>query len=309
MVICRDLQHPDPHRGADQIVRAIRVISSRTMFAQQLVNGLMLGGAYALVAIGYTLIFGVLNLLHLAHGEVFMVGAYVGLALALAGFSPWVVLAGAMLAAATLGVLIERVAFRPVRNRGSHVTPLITTIAVGLVLQHVVVKIFGAEPVAFPAPFASAAVTIGPVTLTTLQLLILGTSLALMALLELVLRSTPTGMAIRATAESQTVAGLMGINVSLTIVATFAIASALAGAAGVLLAWNFTGLSPFFGVKVGLKGLAIMLLGGLGNVTGAMVGGLIVGVVEVMSVAYLASSYRDAFAFAVMILILLVRPN
>ena len=279
------------------------------MFAQQLVNGLMLGGAYALVAIGYTLIFGVLNLLHLAHGEVFMIGAYVGLALALAGFSPWVVLAGAMLAAATLGVLIERVAFRPVRNRGTHVTPLITTIAVGLVLQHVVVKIFGAEPVAFPAPFASAAVTIGPVTLTTLQLLILGTSLALMALLELVLRATPTGMAIRATAENQTVAGLMGINVSLAIVATFAIASALAGAAGVLLAWNFTGLSPFFGVKVGLKGLAIMLLGGLGNVTGAMLGGLIVGVVEVMSVAYLASSYRDAFAFAVMILILMLRPT
>ncbi|HKQ65551.1 MAG TPA: branched-chain amino acid ABC transporter permease [Methylomirabilota bacterium] len=279
------------------------------MFAQQLVNGLMLGGAYALVAIGYTLIFGVLNLLHLAHGEVFMVGAYVGLALALAGFSPWVVLAGAMLGAATLGVLVERVAFRPVRNRGSHVTPLITTIAVGLVLQHVVVKIFGAEPVAFPAPFAAAAMTIGPVTLTTLQLLILGTSLALMALLELVLRATPTGMAIRATAENQTVAGLMGINVSLAIVATFAIASALAGAAGVLLAWNFTGLSPFFGVKVGLKGLAIMLLGGLGNVTGAMLGGLIVGVVEVMSVAYLASSYRDAFAFAVMILILMLRPT
>src|SRR2546422_216755 len=184
------------------------------MFVQQVVNGLMLGGAYALVAIGYTLIFGVLNLLHLAHGEVFMVGAYVGLALALAGFSPWITLAGAMLAAAVLGVVVERVAFRPVRNRGSHVTPLITTIAVGLVLQHVVVKIFGAEPVAFPAPFASASL-----------------------------------------------------------------------------------------------GLAIMLLGGLGNVTGAMVGGLIVGVVEVMSVAYLASSYRDAFAFAVMILILMVRPT
>src|SRR5438477_132350 len=175
------------------------------MFVQQVVNGLMLGGAYALVAIGYTLIFGVLSLLHLAHGEVFMVGAYVGLALALAGFPPWATLVGAMLAAA--------------------------------------------------------------------------------------------------------VAGLLGVNVSLAIVATFAIASALAGAAGVLLAWNFTALSPFFGVKVGLKGLAIMLLGGLGNVTGAMVGGLLIGVVEVLSVAYLASSYRDAFAFAVMILILLVRPT
>src|SRR5713101_8050374 len=179
------------------------------MFVQQLVNGLMLGGAYALVAIGYTLIFGVLNLLHLAHGDIFMVGAYVGLALTLVGFPPWATLGGAMLA----------------------------------------------------------------------------------------------------TAENPTIAGLMGINVSLAIVITFAVASALAGAAGVLLAWNFTGLSPFFGVKVGLKGLAIMLLGGLGNVTGAMVGGLVIGVVEVLSVAYLASSYRDAFAFAVMILILLVRPT
>src|SRR3989441_4534404 len=118
------------------------------MLVQQLVNGLMLGGAYALVAIGYTLIFGVLNLLHLAHGEVFMVGAYVGLALALAGFPAWATLLGAMLAAAVLGVVVERVAFRPVRFRGSHVTPLMTTIAVGLVLQHAVVKIFGAEPVA-----------------------------------------------------------------------------------------------------------------------------------------------------------------
>jgi len=279
------------------------------MFVQQLVNGLMLGGAYALVAIGYTLIFGVLNLLHLAHGEVFMVGAYVGLALALAGVPPWATLGGAMLAAAALGVGVERVAFRPVRARGSHVTPLMTTIAVGLVLQHTVVKIFGAEPVAFPAPFASTALALWPVTLTTLQLLILGTSLGLMALLEAFLRATPMGMAIRATAEDPTVAGLMGVNVSMAIVITFAIASALAGAAGVLLAWNFTALSPFFGVKVGLKGLAIMLLGGLGNVTGAMVGGLVIGVVEVLSVAYLASSYRDAFAFAVMILILLVRPT
>jgi len=279
------------------------------MFVQQVVNGLMLGGAYALVAIGYTLIFGVLNLLHLAHGEVFMVGAYVGLALALAGFPSWATLLGAMLAAATLGVVVERVAFRPVRFRGSHVTPLMTTIAVGLVLQHAVVKLFGAEPVAFPAPFAATAIGLGPVSLSTLQLLIFGTSVALMALLEIFLRWTPMGMAIRATAESPTVAGLLGVNVSLAIVATFAIASALAGAAGVLLAWNFTALSPFFGVKVGLKGLAIMLLGGLGNVTGAMVGGLLIGVVEVLSVAYLASSYRDAFAFAVMILILLVRPT
>ena len=279
------------------------------MLEQQLVNGLMLGGAYALVAIGYTLIFGVLGLLHLAHGEVFMVGAYAGLVLTLAGAPLWLTLAGAMAAAAALGVLVERVAFRTIRGRGSHVTPLMTTVAVGLILQQAVVKMYGPEPVAFPAPFAATPIALGPVTLTGLQILILGTSLALMALLNVFLRSTALGLSIRATAENPTVAGLMGVNVSLAVVVTFAVASALAGAAGVLLAWNFTAVSPFFGVKVGLKGLAIMLLGGLGNVTGAMVGGLIVGVVEVLSVAYLESSYRDAFAFAVMILILLVRPT
>lgn len=279
------------------------------MFLQQLVNGLMLGGAYALVAIGYTLIFGVLGLLHLAHGEVFMVGAYLGLALVLAGFPLWLALPGAMAGAAALGVLVERVAFRPIRDRGSHVTPLMTTIAASLILQHAVVKLYGAEQVAFPTAMPVAQFDLGPVTLTSLQLVILGTSLLLMVLLNLFLRRTRIGMAIRATAENPTTAGLMGVNVSAAIVVTFAIASALAGAAGVLLGWNFAAVNPFFGVKVGLKGLAIMLLGGLGNVTGAMVGGLMVGIVEVMSVAYLASSYRDAFAFGLMIVILLIRPT
>lgn len=279
------------------------------MFLQQLFNGLMLGGSYALVAIGYTLIFGVLNLLHLAHGDVLMVGAYFGLVLAHSGLPLWVVLPGAMAGAAVLGVIVERTAFRPVRGRGSHVTPLMTTIAVGLMLQQAVVKLFGAEQVAFPTLMTPVQLSVGGITVSSLQLIIFGTSLALMALLNLFLKMTPAGAAIRATAENPTVAQLMGINVSLAVGVAFAVASALAGAAGVLLAWNFTAVSPFFGIKVGLKGLAIMLVGGLGNVTGAMMGGLLVGIVEVMSVAYLASSYRDAFAFAVMILILLIRPT
>jgi branched-chain amino acid transport system permease protein len=152
-------------------------------------------------------------------------------------------------------------------------------------------------------------IDLGVVTLSSLQLAIMGTSLVLMALLHLFLSRSRTGMAIRAVAENPTTAGLMGVDVGRAIVVTFAIASALAGAAGVLLAWNFTAVNPFFGVKIGLKGLAVMLVGGLGNVVGAMVGGLVVGVVEVMSVAYLESSYRDAFAFGVMIVILLVRPT
>ena len=279
------------------------------MLAQQLVNGLQLGGAYALVAVGYTLIFGVLNLLHFAHGEVFMVGAYVGLALSLAGAPFGLALLGGMVGAAIVGVAIERVAFRPVLRRGTHVTPLMTTIAVSLILQHAVVKLYGAEPVAFPQAFSVAPIALGPVKVTALQLVILGTSLALMIVLDGVLRRTWLGKAIRATSENPTVAGLLGVNVPLVIVAVFVLASALAGAAGVLLAANFTAVTPFFGVKVGLKALAVMLLGGLGNVPGAMVGGLLLGVIEALSVGYLASSYRDAFAFGVMIVILLVRPT
>jgi branched-chain amino acid transport system permease protein len=214
-----------------------------------------------------------------------------------------------MIGAAIVGVAIERAAFRPVLRRGTHVTPLMTTIAVSLILQHAVVKLYGAEPVAFPQTFAVAPISLGPVTVTALQLVILGTSLALMIVLDAVLRRTWLGKAIRATSENPTVASLLGINVSLVVVAVFVLASALAGAAGVLLAANFTAVTPFFGVKVGLKALAVMLLGGLGNVPGAMVGGLLLGVVESLSVGYLASSYRDAFAFGVMIVILLVRPT
>lgn len=281
------------------------------MLLQQLVNGVMLGSTYSLIAIGYTLVFGVLQLVHLAHGEVFMIGAFIGLQIVLlADVGPAPALVAAVLGTALLGILIELVAFRPIRVRGGHfLAPVISTIGVGIVLQEVATNIFGGEQVGFPHKMEPVVHQLGPITVTSVQLLILGVAVALMAALHLFVTRTTMGMAMRATAESVLTARLLGINANRIIVLTLAIASGLAGAAGVLVGLSFNAISPFMGIDMGIKGLAIMLFGGLGNIYGAMAGGIILGIVEVLSVAYLVSSYRDAFAFTMIIVILLARPR
>ena len=281
------------------------------MLSQQLVNGLMLGSTYALIAIGYTLVFGVLHLVHLAHGEVFMVGAFVGLlAVKYTGGGGATAIAAAILVAALLGVLIEVLAIRPIRRRKGHaLAPMISTIGVGIVLQEVATRLFGAEQVGFPHRMEATAYQLGPVTVSSVQLLILGVALVLMVSLHLFVTRTTMGMAMRATAESMLISHTLGIRTDRIILLTFAIASGLGGAAGVLVGMSFNAISPYMGVDMGIKGLAAMLLGGLGNIYGAMLGGLIIGVVEVISVAYLASSYRDAFAFVIIIGVLLFRPT
>lgn len=281
------------------------------MLLQQLVNGVMLGSTYSLIAIGYTLVFGVLQLVHLAHGEVFMIGAFIGLQIVLlADVGPAPALVAAVLGTALLGILIELVAFRPIRVRGGHfLAPVISTIGVGIVLQEVATNIFGGEQVGFPHKMEPVVHQLGPITVTSVQLLILGVAVALMAALHLFVTRTTVGMAMRATAESVLTARLLGINANRIIVLTLAIASGLAGAAGVLVGLSFNAISPFMGIDMGIKGLAIMLFGGLGNIYGAMAGGIILGIVEVLSVAYLVSSYRDAFAFTMIIVILLARPR
>ncbi|HXH84429.1 MAG TPA: branched-chain amino acid ABC transporter permease [Candidatus Tectomicrobia bacterium] len=279
------------------------------MLAQQLVNGVMLGAVYALIAIGYTLIFGVLGMLHLAHGEIFMIGAFVGLVVA-AQLSGNVVLAlgAAMLATGLLGVLIERVAFRPLRG-AHHLAPLATTIGAGIALQETARWYFGPEQQGFPATIAPVSWELGPLRVSSVQVFILGAALVLMALVHVFLARTRAGRAVRATAEDPTVAGLLGVDVEAVIVVTFFVASTLAGAAGVLVGMAYNSVHPFIGVQMGIKGLVVMLLGGLGNVPGAMLGGVVLGVLEVLGVAYLASSYRDAFAFGAVMVILLWRPE
>jgi len=281
------------------------------ILTQQIINGVMLGGTYALIAIGYTLVFGVLHLVHLAHGEVFMVGAFIALQVVLlAGGGVTMAIAAAAVVCAMLGMVIYLIAIKPIVARKGHfLAPMISTIGVGLVLQEVATRIFGGEQVGFPIHLESRVFHLGPITLTSVQLVILGVSLSLMVALHLFVTLTRVGMAMRATAESMTISHTLGIRSDRIILLTFAIASALAGIAGVLVGMSFNSISPYMGVDMGIKGLAAMLLGGLGNVYGAMLGGLVIGIVEVFSVAYLSSSYRDAFAFIVIIAVLLFRPR
>jgi branched-chain amino acid transport system permease protein len=278
---------------------------------QQLTNGLMLGSTYALVAIGYSLIFGVLRLLHLAHGEVFMVGAFAGLLVVLwLSLGPFAAVFGGLVVAGILGVILELVAFRPIRRLGdNYLAPIVSSVGAGLVLQEVMTKLFGAEQLGFPRQFAGTVYDLGVVSITSTQIFIIVIAFASMIALQLFVTRSRLGVAIRATSENLEIASILGINVDFVIMLTFAIASALGGIAGVLVGLNFNAVSPFMGIDMATKGMAIMLIGGLGSIYGAMAGGLLLGVGEVLSVAYLASSYRDAFAFGLMIIVLLVRPR
>ena len=279
------------------------------MFVQQLINGLMLGASYSLVAIGYTLIFGVLGLLHFAHGEVFMMGAFIGLQIALIpGTNIYIALLGAMVATAVLGLVIDFVAVRPV-SKDYPLAPLISTIGVTIVLQNLAIYIFGGEQVGFPETIEPVLYQLGPVTISSVQIFILLVALFLMVILWLFIDRTKMGRAMRATAENHETAALLGVNVNRVVLLTFIIASGLAGVAGVLDGVKNSAISPFMGLEVAVKGLVVMLLGGLGNVLGAMVGGLILGVVEILTAAYIGTSVRDLFTFLILILILLYRPT
>jgi branched-chain amino acid transport system permease protein len=280
------------------------------MLAQQLINGLMLGASYALVAIGYTLIFGVLRLLHFAHGEVFMIGAYVGLQIViyLATTNIFLAIAGAALATAVLGVIIAYVAVRPVSKKYP-LAPLISTIGVTIVLQNLAISLFGGQQVAFPETISAVLYRFGPVTISSVQVFILLVALVSMAALWLFIARTKMGRAIRATSENHETAALLGVDVDRVVVVTFLVASLLAGIAGVLDGVKNSAISPHMGLEVAVKALVVMLLGGLGNVPGAMAAGILLGLVEILTSAYIGTSVRDFFTFVILILILLYRPT
>jgi branched-chain amino acid transport system permease protein len=279
------------------------------MFYQQLINGLMLGASYSLVAIGYTLIFGVLNLLYFAHGEVFMVGAFVGLFLVMyAGANIYVALLGAMLACAVLGALAFFVAVRPV-PKDRPLAPLISTIGLTIVLQNLAIYVFGGQQFSFPETIHQTLYHIGPITISSVQIFILGTAIALMVALWLFIERTKLGRAMRAVAENHETAALLGVNVNRVVLITFVIGSGIAGIAGVLDGLKNSSVSPFMGLGAAVKGLIVMLLGGLGNVPGAMIAGLLLGTIEILSAAYIGTTERDFFSFLILILILLYRPT
>ena len=281
----------------------------KAMIYQQLINGLMLGASYSLIAIGYTLIFGVLNLLYFAHGEVFMVGAFVGLYLVIfGGANIYVAMLGAMIACGALGILAFYVSVRPVR-KDRPLAPLISTIGLTIVLQNLAVYMLGGQQVAFPETIRQELYRLGPVTISSVQIFILATAVTLMVLLWLFIERTKMGRAIRATAENHETAALLGVDVNRVVLVTFMIGSGIAGIAGVLDGIKNSGISPFMGLAAAVKGLIVMLLGGLGNVPGAMVAGLLLGMIEILSAAYIGTTERDFFSFLILILILLYRPT
>jgi branched-chain amino acid transport system permease protein len=279
------------------------------MIYQQIINGLMLGASYSLIAIGYTLIFGVLGLLYFAHGEVFMVGAFVGLYLVLyAGANIYVALLGAMIACGALGILAVYVAVRPIR-KDKPLAPLISTIGLTIVLQNLAVYMLGGQQVAFPETITQRLFTFGPITISSVQIFILTVAATLMVLLWFFIERTSMGRAIRATAENHETAALLGVDVNKVVLVTFVIGSGIAGIAGVLDGIKNSGVSPFMGLSAAVKGLIVMLLGGLGNVPGAMVAGLMLGMIEIMTSAYIGTTQRDLFSFLILILILIYKPT
>lgn len=285
-------------------------------FIQQLINGITWGSIYALIALGYTMVYGVLKLINFAHSDVYMVGAFAGyysahwLGIAENPSVPKAVLVMliSMLVCSCLGMTIERLAYKPLR-KSSRLAALITAIGVSLFLENGGQLVFGADPKFFPQLIEGQEIwSKSGIVISNLQLIVLLASLTLMGILQLFVYKTRTGKAMRAVSFNIQVASLMGISTDKIITITFAIGSALAGAAGVLVGLTNPKIDPIMGLLPGLKAFVAAVLGGIGNIPGAMVGGLIIGIAEVMTVGYLSSTFRDAIAFGILIAILIFRP-
>lgn len=279
---------------------------------QQVINGLFLGSIYSLFALGYTLVFGVLDILNLAHAAVFMLTCFVALALVSGMHLPILIaLPLAVVFAAVLGLVLERVAFRPLRGRSdSNTSGLISSLAMATVLEAVALQVWGPNVSRFPigtVPDKQIQILGGVVSL--LQIGIIAVSVALVLALTWLVRRTRLGREVRAVAESPRAARVLGVNVDRAIAASFAISSALGGAAGVLFGLAFNSIAPDMGRSVELKGLAVIILGGMGSMPGAVIAGFALGLIEVFVVAYLGSSWRDAVSFAALFLILVLRPR
>ena len=275
---------------------------------QQALNALQLGSIYALIALGYSMVYGTLSIINFAHGDVFMVGAFLcflaGTALGLP-FAPTLLLA--MCGAALLGVAIERLAYKPLRN-APRVSAIITALGVGLFLENLMLA-FYPYPQNVPRLLENVTWHLGGVSISSLQVVIIGLSLALMLVLDHVVHRTPVGMAMRAISWDKSYVPLMGISVNLIISITFAIGAGLAGAAGTMYGLAYPVIDPYMGILIGWKAFIAAVVGGIGNVRGAMIGAFILGGVEIMVVALLPSTYRDLVVFSLLLALIIVRPH
>ena len=279
-----------------------------TAFLQQLVNGLSLGSIYALIALGYTMVYGIIKLINFAHGDIYMLGAYCAFLITTycgLGFIPALLIS--MIFCGVVGVLIERIAYKPLRH-ATRITALITAIGVSYVLEYATQYIMGSEVRTYPKLLTSASFHLGPVTITMQQVYIFVITVILMVVLQFIVQKTKMGKAMRAVSVDSDAAELMGINVNSTISFTFALGSALAGAAGVLIGLYYNSIEPLMGMTPGIKAFVAAVLGGIGIIPGAALGGFVIGILETLSISVNLSSYRDAIVYAILIIILLVRP-
>jgi branched-chain amino acid transport system permease protein len=284
-------------------------------FIQQLINGIALGSIYALIALGYAMVYGILNFINFAHGEVFMLGAFSGYYLAaLFGISEpgvvgfIIVLLCSMAVTAMVGVAIEKIAYKPLR-RATKLTVLITAIGVSLFLQYMGQLIFGASPRSFPTLLDNVKINLGGISIGSNQVIVILLSIVLMLALTFIVMKTKMGTAIRAISNNMTAASLMGINLNMAISFTFVLGSSLAGAAGILYGLNYPSIEPLMGLLPGIKAFVAAVLGGIGSFFGAAIGGLILGIIETLTVGYISPTFRDAIAFGILIIILLFKPQ
>jgi len=289
------------------------------VFLQQLINGLTLGSVYALIALGYTMVYGILELINFAHGEIYMLGAYLGIillgfftAIGLTSFNLYLSLGLTLLLTvifcSSYGFTIEKIAYKPLRN-APRLSPLISAIGVSIFLQNYVMLTQGATDKVFPSLFGDAGFTVLSTRITYLQVSIILVSACMMILLNAFILKTKTGKAMRAVAQDKVMASLLGINIDTIIAITFIIGSGLAAVAGMMVAMYYGLVNYFIGYSAGIKAFTAAVLGGIGSVPGAMLGGLLLGLVESLGAGYISSEYKDAYAFIILIIILLVKPE
>ncbi len=276
---------------------------------QQILNALQLGSIYALIALGYSMVYGVLRLINFAHGDVFMIGSYAALFLGVALHWPLVVVLPLTFAAmALLGVTIERFAYKPLRN-APRVSAVITALGVGLFLETITLATVGPEPRRFPALMDLRLFRIGVLTVSNIQIMIIGVSVVIMMALDRFIAKTRTGMAMRALSWDQTYVPLLGINVDRIVSLTFALGAGLASVAGIFVGLAYPIIDPYMGIMVGWKAFVSAVVGGIGSVKGAVIGGFLLGAVEIFSAAYLPSTLKDMIVFGLLLMILLIKPS
>jgi len=278
------------------------------LLLQQLVNGLTLGAVYTLIALSFSLVMGILGVLNLAIAELFMLGGFFGFAVIAAQLPlPLAILAG-MVGAALVAVIVEKIGYQPLRD-APVVTPMLSTLGFSIIFQNVATNIWGSDPLQLTDEVLATRFTLGPVSISAMQITVLGATVMLVALLAFVVQRTSIGRALRAVAENRDVARLLGVSADRVTLLAFMLSGALAGAAGVLIGLHYAAITPYIGVEIGLKAIAVMVIGGTTRIWGALVAGPLIGIAEVMTVAYGGSQVRDFVVYGFMIVILLLRPQ